>query len=119
MADEPEKKGASTVEEWLAQGNEIDRSVIVEQKAKYSDHVHKWEPRPGWHGRYRCTECKAFGWRRSAVTGGAVTKDADRIVEYLCCKPDCKGWAIGKESDQWKCQRHYSGKSRKPEKTPW
>lgn len=45
-----------------------------------TDHVHEWEPIPGWYARYRCIGCLALGYKQKTVTSFGSTE----IVPYLC-----------------------------------
>lgn len=78
---------------------------------------HDWQPIPSWSGRYRCSVCKAVGYR------GMVTYDRDRtpteqvagpakttrrcvsIWPYICKYKGCKAPATGFKKYQF-CWAH-------------
>ena len=73
-----------------------------------SKHEHNWEPMFRWTGRYRCSICKAIGYR--AVSAGQDFirgYKPDSIHHYKCGR--CGGPAIGKtknKSRAWFCAKH-------------
>lgn len=68
---------------------------------------HDWHPIPSWSGRYRCSVCKAVGYRgivtESPVEDGVgqaawQAKTAQRratIFPYICKSKGCKAPATG------------------------
>lgn len=80
---------------------------------------HFWNPVLGWPGRYRCSDCAAFGYRVSIIipeeSRGRRSRSA--IVPYRCSKKGCKRPAIGKDPlsekgtwyrnmRRWRCSAH-------------
>ena len=77
-------------------------------------HEHDWHPVFGWSARYRCEDCKAFGYRRlvQKIYRDDRTKNAE-IVPYKCHKKKCKGWAVAHDvvdplwgKKKWCCKDH-------------
>lgn len=65
---------------------------------------HSWEPNPNWHGRYRCRNCGAFGYRKSVTN---IYK-SNQIVPYVCSVNGCSNPAKGKDGPNrvWRCKDH-------------
>jgi len=53
------------------------------------EHTHTWEPVQGWTGRYRCSGCKALGYKK-IVNGLAKSS---YIAPYTCSKKGCEQFA--------------------------
>lgn len=58
---------------------------------------HFWQPIEGWVGRYRCTHCKAVGYR-GAVTAEHHEGNITGIYPYVCQKTGCSEVAVQKRS---------------------
>jgi len=82
------------------------------------DHTHEWVPLKQWMGRYRCTSCRAIGYRASTVMGKGARwhGDADHIEPYKCEMRGCDAWATAKDwirlARQWRCRHHRAERER-------
>jgi len=79
-----------------------------------------WEPLHGWVGRYRCSKCGAFGYRRgindmaskgrakawSPEMCGVMPTTREYITEYRCSHKGCDKPAVAKDKKLWRCAEH-------------
>jgi hypothetical protein len=68
-----------------------------------SDCGHKWEPCPGWNGRYRCEQCRCLAYK-NLVNGGAKGVQHEMTV-YICTRKDCQEPAVTHRKSQL-CRHH-------------
>ncbi len=69
---------ATSVEEWLAEGNKITRDddTIVEQSG------HRWKRDRETTAEWKCVDCGAYGHKRSNVTMA--------VRAFVCVEHGCK-----------------------------
>jgi hypothetical protein len=91
---------------------------VTTKELKMSNHLKHscggtWEPMPRWSGRYRCSVCKAIGYRYAeAPRSGGYNRHGkfigapEHIVPYKCSVKGCDGLATHKTDKKWKCKEH-------------
>ena len=91
----------------------FDKSVLIERKRNYFEHHcgGTWEPILGWSSRYRCSKCRAVGYRRAAAPKscgynrkGKFIGAPENIVEYVCREKGCNKYVTA--SGEMRCGEH-------------
>jgi len=52
-----------------------------------------WEPIQGWHGRYRCRDCKALAYKK-IIFGDLCAGTAHQMKVYTCRTKACPNPAV-------------------------
>lgn len=65
---------------------------------------HNWQPIQSWYGRYRCSWCKALGYRQ--IVNGGARGNPMHIVVYVCSRSGCHEPAISAGKDRQLCAEH-------------